>query len=138
VRGGAELFGDRPVLGFGSGSFEREYRKRNGAVDKDVSASHTTPLTIAAEQGLPGLAVYLALLVAAFAALLGAARGVVARIAVAAAFAALVTHTLVYAAFLEDPLAWALLAVGVALAARPASARDPVAAPSPRASTALA
>jgi hypothetical protein len=38
---------------------------------------------------------------------------------VVAAFAALVAHTLVYADFLEDPLAWALLAAGVALALRP-------------------
>ncbi len=128
VQGGADLFGERPVLGFGSGSFEREYRERHGGVGADVSASHTTPLTIAAEQGLPGLALYLALLVVAFGVLLGAARGAVARVAVAAAFAALVAHTLVYAAFLEDPLAWALLAVGVALAARPAGAGEPVAA----------
>ena len=42
----------------------------------------------------------------------------IARAAVAAAFVALVVHTLLYAAFLEDPLAWALLAVGAAL--RPA------------------
>ncbi|HEV2820474.1 MAG TPA: hypothetical protein VGW11_08210, partial [Solirubrobacteraceae bacterium] len=39
-----------------------------------------------------------------------------ARAAVAAAFAALVAHTMLYAAFLEDPLTWALLGVGVALA----------------------
>ena len=39
-------------------------------------------------------------------------RGAAARSrgAVAAAFVALVVHTLLYAAFLEDPLAWALLA----------------------------
>ena len=40
----------------------------------------------------------------------------IARAAIAAAFVALVVHTLLYAAFLEDPLAWALLAVGAALA----------------------
>ncbi len=118
VRGGADLFGERPVLGFGSGSFEHEYRERHGVAGSDVSASHTTPLTIAAEQGLPGLALYVVLLVVAFTALLRGAAGGVPRVAVAAAFAALVAHTLVYAAFLEDPLTWALLAVGVALAAR--------------------
>ena len=41
--------------------------------------------------------------------------------AVAAAFSALVLHTLVYAAFLEDPLSWALLALAGALAARAAA-----------------
>jgi hypothetical protein len=38
------------------------------------------------------------------------------RAAVAAAFLALVFHTMLYADFLEDPVAWALLAVGAALA----------------------
>ena len=56
----------------------------------------------------------------------------VAAAAVAAAFCALVLHTLVYAAFLEDPLTWALLALAGALAAArgrraPAAERDAVA-----------
>jgi putative inorganic carbon (HCO3(-)) transporter len=38
------------------------------------------------------------------------------RIAIAASFAALVLHTWIYADFLEDPLTWTLLGVGVALA----------------------
>ena len=42
----------------------------------------------------------------------------VAAAAVAAAFCALVLHTFVYAAFLEDPLSWTLLALAGALAAR--------------------
>ena len=47
------------------------------------------------------------------------------RIAIAACFAALVLHTWTYADFLEDPFTWALLAIGVALAAGggPAAAR---------------
>ena len=50
-------------------------------------------------------------------------RGVAAA-AVAAAFCALLLHTLVYAAYLEDPLSWALLALAGALAARaPAASR---------------
>ena len=40
-----------------------------------------------------------------------------ARAAILAAFAGLVFHTFLYAAFLEDPLVWTLLAVGTALAA---------------------
>jgi O-antigen ligase len=123
VRGGAELFAKRPVLGWGAGAFEREYRRLRGlSRASDVSASHTIPITVAAEQGAAGLVVYAALLAAAFAALLRGAGASPARAAVAAAFAALVFHTLVYAAFLEDPLAWALLAAGVALAARAATA----------------
>ena len=40
-----------------------------------------------------------------------------ARIGIAAAFCALLVHTIGYAAYLTDPLTWALLAVGGVLAA---------------------
>ena len=118
VEGGLELWADRPVWGYGSGSFQREYKeKRDLQRPNAVTASHTTPITVMAEQGLVGLALYVALLVAAFHALLSGARGSPARAAVAAVFAALVAHTMVYAAFLEDPAAWVLLAAGAVLAA---------------------
>jgi len=117
VTGGLELFAKRPLQGYGSGSFETEY-KRNSRTDavNATSASHTIPVTVAAEQGVLGLAVYVALLVSAFAVLFAGARRSPARIAVAACFAALVLHTWTYADFLEDPFTWTLLAVGVALA----------------------
>jgi hypothetical protein len=38
------------------------------------------------------------------------------RMAIAACFAALVLHTWTYADFLEDPVTWTLLGMGVALA----------------------
>jgi O-antigen ligase len=85
--------------------------------ERAADASHTIPITIAAEQGVLGLLVYLALLVAAFLRLLlGGARASPARAGIAAAFAALMLHTWLYAAFLEDPLTWVLLAVGTAFA----------------------
>jgi O-antigen ligase len=73
-------------------------------------------VTVGAEQGLVGLAVYLALLTVAFMVLFGEAGRSPPRIAVAACFAALVLHTWIYADFLEDPFTWAILAIGVALA----------------------
>ena len=48
------------------------------------------------------------------------------RAIVAAGFAALVFHTLAYAAFLEDPITWALL--GIALGLIGAAAPGPTAA----------
>ncbi len=123
IEGGTQLAGERPVHGYGAGSFRREYRAQEKASDtRATAASHTIPITIAAEQGVIGLAVYLALLVAALARLLRGVAGspsvaiLTARAGVAAAFVALIVHTLLYAAFLEDPLAWALLGVGAALA----------------------
>jgi putative inorganic carbon (hco3(-)) transporter len=132
VSGGLELFGDRPLWGYGSGSFATSFREQQeGGRPAALAASHTEPVTIAAEQGIPGLALYLALLVCAFATLLVGLAGlvpgisgrgppagdviVVARVAVLVAFTALVLHTFAYAAFLTDPIAWVLLAIGAAL-----------------------
>ena len=142
VSGALSMARDRPVWGFGSGAFAERYRAREGVRSERIAAvSHTIPLTVAAEQGAIGLLAYLALMVVAFRLVFAGVRArvrnwppgieAVAAAAVAAAFSALVLHTLVYAAFLEDPMAWALLALAGGLAARMASSaraeRDAVA-----------
>jgi len=139
IGGGVELFAKRPLQGYGSGSFGRAYRlERKGNQQQAVSASHTMPVTVAAEQGLIGLAAYVAVLAVALWTLFGdaawratrgrappghdgpaPAEGVpyrAARAALAAMFVALLVHTMVYAAFLEDPFTWVILAAGVSLA----------------------
>jgi O-antigen ligase len=120
ISGGLELFPKRPLEGYGSGSFETEYKRHSKAsaasAENATSASHTIPVTIAAEQGIAGLAVYVALLAAAFVVLFRGAGRSPPRIAIAACFAALVLHTWTYADFLEDPFTWTLMALGVALA----------------------
>ncbi len=152
VSGGVHLFAQRPVYGYGSGSFPRAYREHVETHEVPVSVSHTEPITIAAEQGVVGLAAYAALLVTALwvmgasamsASAVGGvggggprtdakrppagppstASGPAARAAVLAAFTALLVHTMAYAGFYEDPIAWVLLAAGVSLAAAPV--RDP-------------
>lgn len=129
VKGGVSLFGDKPLVGYGSGSFSRAYRRaEKGSAEKAVSASHTIPITVAAEQGIVGLALYLMLLVVAFAALLRGVREDPVRAGIAAAFAALVLHTWSYASFLEDPLTWALLGVGLAFSLIPRHRKRPDAA----------
>jgi len=126
VSGALSMVRARPVWGFGSGSFAERYRQREGVRSGRVAAvSHTIPLTVAAEQGAIGLAAYLALMAAAFALVLdglltrlrGGPQGIaeVAAAAVTAAFCALVLHTFVYAAFLEDPLTWTLLGIAAVL-----------------------
>jgi len=117
VSGGLELFADRPLGGYGAGSFETEYKRHGGGTAENAtSASHTIPITVAAEQGVFGLALYVALIVTALLTLFRGAGRSPPRIAIAACFAALVLHTWVYADFLEDPLTWTLLGLGVALA----------------------
>jgi O-antigen ligase len=125
VGGGLALWAERPLLGHGSGSFAVRFRERPGAsAQSAVAASHTIPVTVSAEQGLLGLAAYLAVLIAAAGVLTRAlprpGSGPVttvaaARAVLAAAFAALLIHTLLYAAYLEDPLTWTALAVAVGL-----------------------
>ncbi len=119
VEGGLRLFAARPLTGWGSASFAHEYRRRegDGSGAQAVSASHTIPITVAAEQGIVGLALYLALVAAAVARLGGGAGRSAGRAAIAAAFLGLLLHTLTYADFLEDPLTWALLGAGASLAA---------------------
>lgn len=118
MRGGAEMFLDRPLAGFGSGSFAEEFREREEVSSEEAaSASHTIPITVAAEQGIVGLGAYLLVLWTAFGLVFQGPFGV-RRAFVAAAFAALVFHTLLYAAFLEDPITWTLLGAAIGLRAR--------------------
>jgi O-antigen ligase len=136
--GGLEMFAARPLQGFGSGSFAKEFREREKASSRDAAAaSHTMPITFGAEQGIVGLAAYLFVLYAAFRLLFtGLGRlgerapppRLITRAYVAAAFTGLVLHTMLYAAFFEDPITWTLLAAGIVLAraeppARRASSR---------------
>lgn len=135
LRAGAELFAARPVTGAGSGTFARELRAREGVSwPTALAASGTTPVAVGAEQGVLGLAAYLALLATAgWALLLREARAGPLRAGIAAAFAVLVAHSLARGAFLEDPMTWVVLAIAAALAVAPVRAPAParVRAPEP-------
>ncbi len=116
ISGGLHMFSQRPVWGYGSGSFVAQYRNEHPGTAATLSASHTIAVTIAAEQGLIGEVVYVALVLVAMLALVKDARGDPPRVAIAAAFIALMLHTNLYADFLEDPVTWTLLGIGVTLA----------------------
>jgi len=132
VSGGIHLFAQRPVYGYGSGSFPKAYRVHVKTKKAPVSVSHTEPITIAAEQGAIGLAAYVALVVTALWAMasgglasraMGPARQTaIARASVLATFIALLVHTMAYAGFFEDPITWVLLAAAVSLAAESGAA----------------
>jgi hypothetical protein len=120
VKGGVELAGDRPVWGWGSGSFGAAFSRQIKRAKTTVS--HTEPVTVAAEQGGIGLIVYVALVALALFVLLSGAGGSVATAAVGACFAAIVVHSLGYADFTTDPATWALLGLGLALRRAPLGA----------------
>jgi O-antigen ligase len=116
VSKGFDLALDHPVIGVGAGGFKRGYADLTGLKGKEpkAAASHDTPITVAAETGLPGLALLAWLLVVAFGL---AFRGGATRIAFGLALLAIFVHSLFYNALFEDPLFWGLLAL-VAVAAR--------------------
>jgi O-antigen ligase len=135
ISGGAELFSERPLWGYGSGSFQQAYKNHLDGGKAPVTISHTEPVTVASEQGLIGLVAYVALVVVALWTM-GAglwARGpdraqphvFIARAAVLAAFVALLVHTMAYAGFFQDPITWVLMAVGASLAASRVGAPRP-------------
>ncbi len=151
IRGGVELGERSPALGLGSGSFSQEFQERYGDEQAAASASHTEPVTIFAEQGAIGLIVYGALIATAIAALLAglgpcapglrgfaAAPGLspprdasvfsavaAARAAALTGFIVMFVHSLSYAAFLTDPITWALLALGLGLIRHPPGVEAP-------------
>jgi len=117
ISGGYHLTRDRPIWGFGSGSFGTAFKDKIDQQAK-TTASHSEPLTVGAEQGFIGLVVYAALVVLALIVLLSGARGSPGAAAIAACFVAIFVHSLGYADFTVDPATWALLGVGVALRRR--------------------
>ena len=125
VSQGIRIAADHPFIGVGLGGFKRAYAGRTGlkGADPKRAASHTTPVTVAAEEGIPGLALSAWLLVVAFVATFrGLARGFTSRVsfAVGLVLLAVAVHSLFYNAFFEDPMTWAALGlVGMVVRVRP-------------------
>src|SRR5436309_6797568 len=109
------VFENHPLVGVGIGGqpqASREEAKTHLSAKRD--RSHTTPLTVAAELGVIGLLIYVALLAGATRLLFLMTR--VNRplgLGAAAVFLTLLIHSLFYAGFFEDPIVWG----GIALAA---------------------
>jgi O-antigen ligase len=123
VRTGLRIAVHHPAGGVGIGGFKRAYAdvKHLKGKEPKAAASHTTPVTVAAETGLPGLALYAWLLVAA----LGLALRRFARdlpglgaLTFGLVVAAVAVHSLFYSAFFEDPTVWAAIGLAAALPSR--------------------
>jgi O-antigen ligase len=128
VRKGIRIAVNHPAAGVGIGDFKRAYAKLTHLKGKEpkAAASHDTPVTVAAETGLPGLALFAWLLAAG---LLLAFRRFRDDFAGRAAlvfglvFAAIAVHSLFYNALFEDPTAWAVLGLAAVAARQPLSSR---------------
>lgn len=123
VSNGLRIAVDHPVAGVGVGSFKRAYAERTGLRGRNPkkAASHSTPVTVAAETGFPGLLLLLwfvgATLVAALRRSAATPAGR-ASLAVGLTLGAIAVHSLFYNAFFEDPMAWALTGLVAVVAAR--------------------
>lgn len=120
----AAVVEDHPLAGVGIGGQPRASADEAGRRSARGTASHTTPLTVAAELGALGVVAYLAFLA-------GAAWAIAATVRVeralgfglGAALLVLFVHSLFYSGFFEDPVTWVTIAVAsAALAPRSAVA----------------
>ncbi len=122
VSTGLKVAYHHPISGVGVGGFKRAYADLAHLRGKEpkAAASHTTPITVSAELGLPGLLLFLWLVVTAVALAfrrLGRDFDGAARLAFGLALVAILVHCIFYNALFEDPSFWGLLAL-VAVGAR--------------------
>jgi O-antigen ligase/polysaccharide polymerase Wzy-like membrane protein len=107
------VFEHHPLVGVGIGGqpqASREEAKTQLSAKRDKS--HTTPLTVAAELGILGFFIYAALMTATTWLLyLVTQRNRALGLGAASVFLALFVHSLFYAGFFEDPIAWGVIGV---------------------------
>jgi O-antigen ligase len=108
---GIKIAKEHPSHGVGLGDFAHAYSKRTGKTPKK-SASHNTPVTVAAEEGAPGLLLFFwlvgALMLASYRRINHRTYGLVA-LASGLSLLAIFVHSLAYNDFFEDPTTWLLI-----------------------------
>jgi O-antigen ligase len=111
VANGIRIAVAHPVRGVGVGGFKHAYAKRvqrlHGKKNLKTAASHDTPVTVAAETGVVGFALFVWLLVACGTDVVRTRRLV--PFAAGLSLAAILVHSLFYNDFFEDPTTWLLL-----------------------------
>jgi hypothetical protein len=130
----AKVFAHHPLAGVGIGGQPRASQRlatHYGPLQNFVS--HTTPLTVAAELGIVGFVLYVALLAGGARALDAVRRRNQALgLSLAAVFLALFVHSLAYSGFFEDPITWLVLGTAAAyLGLPPTPRREPGVVPTP-------
>lgn len=131
VVNGIRIAVHHPLVGVGVGGFNHAYGDLTGIHGQKLSkvASHTTPVTVAAENGAAGLALYVWLLaVALVVAFQRAGPSFSGRVQLVCAIAlgSIAVHSFFYASFFEDPMVWGFLAIVVGASAGLARKTPPV------------
>ncbi len=121
-----DAFRVNPAVGVGIGGQAQASAEENGRRSPRRSASHTTPLTVLAELGVVGFALYVWLLgAAAWALLLVTRQRRILGWSLAAIFLVLFVHSLLYAGFFEEPLMWGVLGLAAATLAATVTTPEP-------------
>lgn len=132
----ASVFVHHPVVGVGVGAQPLVTREETAPETATIqNASHTTPLTVAAELGIVGVAAFVALIVGSVRLLSAVAdRDAALGLGLGAVLLALFVHSLFYGGLFENPLTFGALAVGAAALAAPdrAAGRERAVAPALR------
>jgi O-antigen ligase len=121
VKDATRVIEKHPIVGVGIGGQPRASR-RLAHSDRPTPnfVSHTTPLTVFAELGVIGLALYTWLLAGGALLILRLRRRDEALgLALGVTFLGLFTHALFYSGFLEDPLTWLVLGITAAYSVQP-------------------
>jgi O-antigen ligase len=121
VQDATRVIEDHPIVGVGIGGQPRASR-RIAHSDRPTQnfVSHTTPLTVFAELGVIGLALYAWLLAAASVVICRVTRRYrTLGLALGASLLGLFVHALFYSGFIEDPLTWLVIGIAAAYCAAP-------------------
>jgi O-antigen ligase len=124
VTNGLRIAIHHPILGVGVGGFKKAYGAQFHLKGKEPkkAASHDTPVTVAAETGIPGIVLlgwlFFAAMVAAWRRAPRTFEGKTCLI-LGLLLGAIGVHSLFYNAFFEDPMMWGILGlVALAIVAR--------------------
>ncbi len=123
MRGGIRIWKIEPVAGSGVGSFQTRFtatESANQIAHKQVSISHNAPITVLAELGVIGAALFVWLCVATW---IGIARGSRhgtgdqrwAQWGLLAIVTGIFVHSQLYADLFEDPMLWMAMAAALAI-----------------------
>jgi hypothetical protein len=116
----AAVAAGHPLVGVGVSAQPLVTRREEAPqASKLQNVSHTTPLTVAAELGVLGLVVFLAMLAGAALVLIDVgSRDRALALGIAAVLLVLMVHSLFYAGLFENPITWIALGVTAAAAAQ--------------------